>query len=101
MRPEVAYCHVVAGLLAADGIMEGIEREFLDATMEKLGLSADERDAVKSFDGADGAEAIVQAMPLDDRQRLRDDLLAATLADGRISPLESRMMTRLSELLGL
>ena len=101
MRPEVAYCHVIAGLLAADGRMEETERAFLDDTMNKLGLSDEERDAVSHFEGADGAEEVVTSMPLGDRQQLRDDLLAATLADGKISPLESKMMERLSELLGL
>lgn len=101
MKPEVAYCHVIAGLLAADGMMDQTERDFLDETMGKLGLDDDERDAVMHFEGADGAEDVVKSMPLADRQALRDDLLAATLADGKISPLESQMVQRLSDLLGL
>ena len=101
MKPEVAYCHVIAGLLAADGRMDQSERDFLDATMTKLGLDAAERDAVMHFEGADGAEEAVRQMPLEDRERLRDDLLAATLADGKITALESQMVQRLSEVLGL
>lgn len=101
MKPSVAYCHVIAGLLAADGQMEQTEREFLNATMDELGLDADERDAVMHFEGADQAEDVVRQMPLEDRKRLRDTLLSATLADGRISPLEAQMMKRLSETLGL
>lgn len=101
MKPTVAYCHVIASLLAADGMMDQPEREFLDATMTKLGLDETERDAVMHFEGGDDAERVVAEMPLEERQELRDDLLAATLADGKISPLESQMMQRLSELLGL
>ena len=101
MKPTVAYCHIIAGLLAADGLMEQAERQFLDAAMDQAGLDEAERDAVMHFEGAADAEAVVSAMPLDQREQLRDDLLAATLVDGRISPHESEMMTRLTALLGL
>lgn len=101
MKPEVAYCHIVAGLLAADGRMDQTERDFLEETMSRLGLDDTERDAVMHFEGTEDAEETVRSMPLAQRQELRDDLVAATLADGKITPLESEMMERLSQLLGV
>lgn len=101
MRPELAYCHIVAGLLAADGMMDQTERDFLHDTMARLGLDTEERDAVVHFEGTEGAEDAVRAMPLERRQELRDDLVTATLADGKISAPESEMVQRLSELLGV
>lgn len=101
MNPSVAYCHVVASVLAADGRMDDSERTFLDALMTELGLNDDERNDVIHFENTDGAEDAVQDMPEEQRRRLMDDVLAAVLADGKISPLEQRLVQRLTEVLGL
>jgi len=101
MNPSVAYCHVIASVLAADGIMEETERTFLDQTMTSLGLSDEDRQAVIHFEGADEAEATVKKLPTQTKEQLRDDLLAATLADGKISPHESAMVKRLTAILEL
>ncbi len=101
MNASEAYCHVVAGLLASDGKMDDAERDFLEETMERLGLSDDEADRVRHFEGASEAEAVVSEMPAERKKKLRDDLLGATLADGSIDEREQKIMERLSEKLQL
>jgi hypothetical protein len=81
--------------------MDEAEREFLEATMERLDLSEEEMDRVRHFEGADGAEDVVAEMPLERREALRDDLLSATLADGRINDREREIVERLSAKLDL
>lgn len=100
MREEVAYCHMIASVCAADGMMDGAEREFLDQAMDELGLTEEERDQVRNFEGTEEAERIVKGMSLPRRESLRDALLGATLADGKISPHESALVKRISALLG-
>jgi len=101
MNPSLAYCHVVASVLAADGRMDESEREFLNQLMAKLGLSEQEREDVVHFENTNGAEEAVQAMPEQERRQLMDDVLGAVLADGKISPLEQQLVHRLTEVLGL
>lgn len=101
MKNSVACCHLVARLLAADGIVGEAERSFLEEMMNRLGLDEQERDDVRHFENTDGAEQTVRALPLEERERLRDELLAATLVDGKISPLERQVMDQLSDVLDL
>ena len=101
MNPKLAYCHVVASVLAADGVMAQDERSFLARVMEEAQLTSDERDQVMHFEGTDRAEDVVRGLPSEEREKLRDDVLAATLVDGNISPLESRLIKHLTEVLDL
>ena len=80
--------------------MDDAERVFLEDTMTKLGLSEDERDQVRNFESS-GAEDVVKTMSNVDKVALRDDLLTATLADGNISPLETKVVKYITELLDL
>ncbi len=101
MNTKLAYCHVVASVLAADGVIEEAERQFLDRIMTDMNLSDEERDQVMHFEGTDGAVETVRELPALAREQLRDDVLAATLIDGKISPHESRLVSLITEALGL
>ncbi len=100
MHNYLAICHVIATVLSADGIMQDEERAFLEEAMEDMGLTSDERALVRDFKN-EGAEEAVATMSSEDKERLRDGLLAATLADGKISPHETAVVKRVTELMGL
>lgn len=100
MNKYVAICHVIASVLSADGIMQEAERAFLEEAMDDMDLSPEDRALVRDFKN-EGAEEVVASMPLEDKQRLRDGLLEATLADGKISPHEQAVVKRVTELLKL
>ncbi len=55
MRIGLARCHVLARVLAADGIITTSERAALHAAITYHGLSQEERDQVIHFEGAEGA----------------------------------------------
>lgn len=98
---RVAHCHLIARVLAADGIMEDQERAFLERAMAKMGLSDDERDQVMHFEGTEGAEEALAAMPEADRRKVVDDLVAAALIDGKLSPHETEIVKNVTKALGL
>lgn len=100
MHKNLAICHVIASVVSADGIMEDVERLFLEEAMEDMGLTPEEAALVRDFK-SEGAEDVVKAMPLEDKERLRDGLVAATLADGKISPHETAVVKHITELMGL
>ena len=101
MEQRVAHCHLIASVLAADLVMSDSERAFLDRTMTKMGLTEDERDQVMHYEGADGAEATMRALPEDDRRRLVDDLVQAALVDGKLRPEETAIVKKITLALGL
>ncbi len=100
MHKHLAICHTIASVVAADGIIDGPERAFLEEAMEDLGLSDEERKQVRDFEN-EGAEEVIKAMPDSDKHNLRDGLIAATLADGKISPHETRVVKHITELMGI
>ena len=101
MRANVAKCLLVSKVLVADGMMSEDEHWFLSMTMEKLGLSPDERDAVTDLKGWDEAEPIVGALPLEERRELVEMLLDAAGADGRFSAAEAAVVKKVAEALGV
>jgi uncharacterized tellurite resistance protein B-like protein len=100
MHKNLAISHVIASVVSADGMMEEAERLFLEEAMEDLSLTPDERQQVRDFKN-EGAEDVVRGMPHEDKERLRDGLLQATLADGKISPHETAVVKHITELMGL
>ena len=100
MHKNLAICHVIASVVAADGIIEAVERAFLEEAMEDLDLSEEERQQVREFK-SEGCEEVVSTMPLEDKLTMRDGLIAATLADGNISRHETEVVKRVTELMGL
>src|SRR5262249_7489557 len=70
VTPSCARCHLLAAVLAADGSLGDDERDLLEQTMERLGLSDDERDRVRHFEGASGAADVLRPLPEADRRAL-------------------------------
>jgi uncharacterized tellurite resistance protein B-like protein len=101
MHPNVARCHLLAEVLAADGMMTEVERELLEQEMEQLELSEADRDQVRHFEGAAGAVELVATLPEEDRQALVDHLVAAALADGKLTPAETEVVKRIGSALRL
>ena len=100
MSNRVDRCHLVASVLAADGIVTADERAFLNAVMESQGLTEAEKQAVRDFEGADGALDRLRTLPSDERRAIVDQLLEASLVDAKLSDLERSVVQRLSEALG-
>jgi len=101
MRQHEASCLLVAKVLTADGIMTDAEREFLTSTMASLGLTDEERARVLDLQGIDAAEATLLASPIEERRVVLDHLLAAALADSRLSPHETTAIRAVTSALGL
>ena len=101
MDTRVARCMMIARVLAADGIFTDDERDFLETAMDNQGLSPEERQSVRDFEGWADAEPIVTKFTLDEKQTLMDGLVQAVLVDGKVSPLEMETIERLSRALGL
>ncbi len=80
--------------------MEEVERAFLEEAIADLGLTDEEAATVRDFK-SEGAEEVVRTMPVEDKERLRDGLVAATLADGKISPHETAVVKHITELMGI
>ena len=100
MHKNVAMCHWIAEVIAADGVLDERELAYLENTMEDYGLTDEERHQVRGFQNA-GADAAAADISDADKAKLRDDLLAATLIDGQVSSLETEKVRRITELLGL
>lgn len=81
--------------------MMAVEREILEREMVQLGLSEAERDAVRHFEGAEGAVEVIAALPEAERQSLIDHLVDAALADGKLTPAETAVVKRIGAALQL
>lgn len=100
MHKNVAMCHWIAEVIAADGVLDERELTYLENAMEDYGLTEDERQLVRDFQNA-GADAAAPELSDADKAKLRDDLMAATLIDGQVSILETEKVRRITDLLGL
>jgi uncharacterized tellurite resistance protein B-like protein len=96
-----AKCLVVSKVLIADGMMQDGEREFLAELMQSLGLTAEEQHRVVQLEGLDSADAVVRALPEDERRELVSTLIDASSADGKLSARELQLVQRLTAALGL
>lgn len=101
MHPNVARCHLLAEVLAADGMMTEVERGLLENEMAQLGLSEEDRELVRHFEGAAGATEIAATLPEAERQALVDHLVEAALVDGRLTPAETAAVRRIGDALHL
>lgn len=101
MEERLARCLLIAKVLAADGIMTDDERAFLESAMDALELTDAEREQCRNFEGWDEAEPVVAALSMDAKRELMDGLVAAVLADGKVSPHEMTTIEKLSAALGL
>jgi uncharacterized tellurite resistance protein B-like protein len=101
MTSNVAKCLLISKVLVADGMMGEDERVFLTEMMTQLGLNPDEKKSVIELEGWDEAEAIVNALPLDDKLALVELLVDAASADGHLSPTEMAAIKRVELALGV
>jgi tellurite resistance protein len=100
MKETVAQCHLLASVLVADGIMTDAERDFLAHAMNGLGLSEEEREQVVTFSAGDTAHETLAKLPLAERRAILDELVAAALVDGKLSPYETKVVEQLTAKLG-
>jgi len=101
MEKREAYCHLVASVLASDGIIEPSERRFLHDAMTKMALTPHERDQVMHFENNEEALTFASKFPESERRELLDELVAAALVDGRLSPYETALIEKISVALSL
>jgi uncharacterized tellurite resistance protein B-like protein len=101
MDTRVAKCILLTKVLAADGIITENERMVLDKAMAREGLAAADRDAVMDVDAWGDAEVFVAKLPEEERREVLSELVEASSADGRLSPLEAAMLKQITAALGL
>jgi tellurite resistance protein len=101
MDERVARCMAIAKVLAADGIVTGDEREFLESAMDALGLDPLQRHQVRELEGWEQAEPVLASLPAHEKRALVDGLVHSVLADGKVGPHEMDAIQRLSQALGL
>jgi len=101
MHDRLARCHLLAKVLAADGIMTDDERQLLERQLARHALSEVERDQVRHFEGGDGAVAVLRALPSPQRQEIVDELVEAALADGKLTAQETATVKQIADGLGL
>ena len=101
MDSNEAKCLVVSKVLVADGMMTDDERAFLARMMQTLELDDAARRRVIDLEGLDRADAIVRALPVDERREIVSLLVDASAADGTLSPHELETLKQLTVALGL
>jgi uncharacterized tellurite resistance protein B-like protein len=101
MDHRVARCHLLAQVLADDGIMTEEEKALLEQHMANHELSEAEREEVRSLKGSVEATAILRERPSIERQEIVDQLVEAALADGKLTPGETAAVKRIAQALGL
>jgi len=101
MDGRIAKCLLISKVLAADGIMTENERAFLEGAMKKMGITPEERRAILDLEGWDEAESALTGLSKEEKSAIVSQLVDAASSDGRLSPLESAMVKRISAALGL
>ena len=101
MNPDLARCHLLAEILAADGFMTDAERSLLEQHLARYQLTDKERDQVRHFEGAGDAASALRGLPAEERQQVVDELVEAALADGKLTAQETAAVKRIAEALGL
>jgi uncharacterized tellurite resistance protein B-like protein len=101
MNQELARCHLLAEILAADGFMTEEERSLLEQYLTRHQLTEEERDHVRHFEGAADAASALRGLSAPERQQVLDELVEAALADGKLTAQETAAVKRIAEALGL
>lgn len=101
MEPRVAKSLLLTKVLAADGIVTENERAFLEQSMDRLGVLPEEREGIKNLEGWDEAEASLTSLSEDEKRDVISQLVDAASSDGRLSPLEMKMVKAITKALGL
>jgi len=101
MDSRIAKCLLISKVLAADGIMTENERAFLDGAMKKQGITPEERQRIVDLEGWDEAETALAGLSTEEKSAIVSQLVDAAGSDGRLSPLESAMVKKISAALGV
>ncbi|SRR5258706_14210620 len=101
MNTRVARCHLLAEVLAADGIMTDAERALLERHLAHDEISDEERRQVREFDNADDAIVALRERPAAEKHEIIDQLVEAALADGKLTPNETAAVKRIAAALGV
>jgi uncharacterized tellurite resistance protein B-like protein len=101
MDDRIARCHLLAEVLAADGIMTDEERALLEQHLANHELTDEEKQSVRDFEGTEGAAALLRERPEIERQEILDQLVECAMADGKLSPKETEAVKRIAQALGL
>jgi uncharacterized tellurite resistance protein B-like protein len=101
MDERVARCHLLAEVLAADGIMTDDERDLLEQHLANHELTEEECKQVRNFDGGEAAAGVLRDRPSIEKEEILDQLVEAALADGKLSPKETAVVQRIASALGL
>src|SRR5687768_937991 len=101
MNERTARSLLVARVLSADGIMTHSERAVLIETMEIQRLTDEERAIVGDLSQMAEAEALVRGLPEETRRAILDECIQAALADGKLSPLETKAVAEISAAIGI
>ncbi|HZS39367.1 MAG TPA: TerB family tellurite resistance protein [Polyangia bacterium] len=101
MDNRVARCHLLAEVLAADGIMTDDERALLERHLANHELSEEEKREVRDFQDPGGAIAVLRERPSVEKQEIVDQLVEAALADGKLTANETAAVKRIAHALGL
>lgn len=101
MDNRVARCHLLAEVLAADGMVTEDERKLLERHLADHELSESEREQVRNFEGAGAAVVVLRERPMIERREIVDQLVEAALADGKLTANELAAVKRITDALGL
>ncbi len=101
MDHRVARCHLLAEVLAADGMMTDDERALLERHLAEHELADDEKRQVREFENAGEAAALLRERPPAERREIVDQLVEAALADGKLTANETAAVKRIAAALGL
>jgi uncharacterized tellurite resistance protein B-like protein len=69
--------------------------------MNRHGLDESDRRIVSDMERMADAEAVIRALPEAARRAIVDELLEAALADGKLSPHETRVVGEISAAIGV
>ncbi len=101
MDNRLARCHLLAEVLAADGIVTEEERLLLEQHLANHELSEEECRQVRNREGTDDAILALKERPLIEREEIVEQLVEAALADGKLTAGETATVKRLAAALGI
>lgn len=98
----IICCRILSGLVMADGDCDEREQDFLQNTMNQLGLTTpEEREAATQVMAPEAIEDAIAVLEPSVRQALLDALFQVALVDGHLANAEMRYINKLRKLMGL
>ncbi len=93
-------CQLIEAVIAADGVVDDTEREFLRRIVERFGLPAREP-AVLSENDFGRTTTTLRALAPDVQSRVMALLVEAAVVDGRVDPQERALLLASAATLGI